>query len=80
MKMKGIILTGTSGAGKTTIVKELLASDDNYADARALTTRPKRDDDGGHYIYTDEVNFENSRGDFLTSTIYRNIGSKSRII
>lgn len=72
MKLKGIILTGTSGAGKTTIVKELLAGDDNYADARALTTRPERDDDEGHYIYTDEVNFENSRGHFLTSTIYRN--------
>lgn len=72
MKLDGIILTGTSCAGKTTIAKRLLDSGENYVDARALTTRPKRNDDEGHYIYTDELNFENLRGLFLTSTVYRN--------
>lgn len=72
MKLDGIILTGTSCAGKTTIAKKLLASGENYDDARALTTRPKRDDDEGHYIYTDELNFEKLQGLFLTSTVYRN--------
>lgn len=71
MKLNGIILTGTSGAGKTTIAQKILADSDNYADAKALTTRAKRDDDGGHYIYIDDLNFENLRPMFLTSTVYR---------
>lgn len=72
MKLKGIILTGTSGAGKTTIAKGLLKNSDIYADAKALTTRDCRDDDDGHYYYTDELNFENLRKLFFTSTVYRN--------
>ena len=72
MKLKGIILTGTSGAGKTTIAKKILADNEDYADARALTTRSKRDDDEGHYIYIDDLNFEELRVIFLTSAVYRN--------
>lgn len=71
MKLKGIIFTGTSGAGKTTLVNKILATSNEYRQAIALTTRQKRDDDNGQYIYLDELNFENTRSLFFTSTEYR---------
>lgn len=72
MKLKGIILTGTSGAGKTTIAKELLKNSDIYAEAKALTTQTRRDDSDGQYYHTDELNFENLRKLFFSSTVYKN--------
>lgn len=69
MKLNGIILTGTSGAGKTTIAKKILADSESYAEARVLTTRAEREDDEGRYIYVDDLNFEKMRVLFLTSTV-----------
>lgn len=71
MKLKGIILTGTSGAGKTTIASELIKDSNRYAVVRALTTREKREEDNGHYIYIDDLNFEKCRCVFFASTEYR---------
>lgn len=70
MGLKGIIITGTSGAGKSTIAEKLASEQSQYRIASALTTREKRDDDG-HYIYLDDQNFENCRPLFFTSTEYR---------
>lgn len=72
MKLKGIILTGTSGAGKTTLAEKLIERCDNFVEVRALTTRKKRAGDNGHYIYLDDLNFESYRKLFFTSTEYRN--------
>ncbi len=71
MELKGIILTGTSGAGKTTITQKLITNSNRYTVAKALTTRSKRKDDNGQYIYIDDLNFENCRKIFFTSTKYR---------
>lgn len=70
MGLKGIIITGTSGAGKSTIAEKLASEQSQYKIARALTTREKRDDDR-HYIYIDDQNFEKSRPLFFTCAEYR---------
>ena len=72
MKLKGIILTGTSGSGKTTIANMLLFDKNKQIEVKALTTRQKRKEDNGHYIYTDNLNYEELRKIFFTSTEYRN--------
>ncbi|MGN0401077.1 MAG: guanylate kinase [Acetatifactor sp.] len=62
MKQKGIliVLSGFSGAGKGTLVKELLRKYDNYALSVSMTTRAPREGerDGIEYFFTTRERFE----------------------
>lgn len=62
MEQKGIlmVLSGFSGAGKGTLVKELLKKYDNYALSVSMTTRAPREGerDGVEYFFTDTNRFE----------------------
>lgn len=58
MKYKGIIITGTSGAGKNKVTQSLVTKYDYFGQARTLTTRELKEDDDSRYIYIDEVNFQ----------------------
>ena len=71
-KIIGIILTGTSGSGKTTIAKELQNENSKYEYIRAITTRSAREDDNGHYLYISDQEFEERQHTFFTYTSYRN--------
>ena len=62
MAEKGIliIISGFSGAGKGTLVKELLKTYDNYALSVSMTTRLPREGErhGIEYFFTDKAGFE----------------------
>lgn len=62
MKRKGILIvvSGFSGAGKGTLMKELLKTYDNYALSISMTTRQPRtgETDGVEYFFSDRENFE----------------------
>ncbi len=64
MKHKGILIvvSGFSGAGKGTLMKELLKRYDNYALSVSMTTREPREDekDGVSYFFVDKETFERS--------------------
>ncbi|MBO5167360.1 MAG: guanylate kinase [Lachnospiraceae bacterium] len=55
-----IVLSGFSGAGKGTLMKELLKTYDNYALSISMTTRNPRpgEEDGREYFFTNKENFE----------------------
>ena len=61
--MKGIlfIMSGPSGAGKTTIVKGVLKNLEDLAFSISYTTRPKREgeEEGKDYFFVDESTFRN---------------------
>lgn len=62
MSYRGIILTGTSGSGKSTISAELSKKDIRFSQVQAVTTRKKRSDDKlGDYEYIDDESFRNAR-------------------
>lgn len=73
MKQKGIIITGTSGSGKSTIVEKIINDYPIFRQAKAITTRNSRPDDDDHYIYLDEANFDifEKQGYLITETKYR---------
>ncbi len=62
MADKGIlmIISGFSGAGKGTLVKQMLKTYDNYALSISMTTRSPREGerDGVEYFFTDKAGFE----------------------
>ncbi len=62
MRQKGIltVISGFSGAGKGTIVRELLDRYDEYALSVSMTTRSPRpgERDGVEYFFTDREHFE----------------------
>ena len=62
MKRKGILIvvSGFSGAGKGTLMKELLKRYDNYALSVSMTTRAPREGevDGESYFFVDKETFE----------------------
>lgn len=55
-----IVISGFSGAGKGTLVKNLLEKYDNYALSVSMTTRAPREGerDGVEYFFTDREHFE----------------------
>ena len=55
-----IVLSGFSGAGKGTLIKNLLKNHDNYALSVSMTTRTPREGerDGVEYFFTDKEHFE----------------------
>src|SRR5687768_8785213 len=64
--VQGIVLTGTRGAGKSVVAKELHAAGIG-AHVRSVTTRGSRADDAGHYEYLTAAAFdeEAAAGRFL---------------
>ena len=62
MKHKGIliVISGFSGAGKGTLVKQLMKTYDNYALSISMTTRNPRvgETDGVEYFFSTRENFE----------------------
>ena len=62
MEQKGIlmVLSGFSGAGKGTLIKELLKKYDHYALSVSMTTRSPREGEreGVEYFFTDREHFE----------------------
>ena len=54
-----LVLSSPSGAGKTTISREILANDQNIEMSVSMTTRPRRrgEVDGKDYNFTDMENF-----------------------
>lgn len=76
MVFDGIIITGTSNAGKSTIAKELCGSDSNgnpssFEVVSTVTTRKRRNDDFS-YEYTTDEEFANllAANALLTNTTY----------
>lgn len=69
----GIIISGTSGSGKTTISRNLVISNPEYEIVKAITTRDRREDDHDQYSYMSEIEFKKlkSSGRLLTSTKYQ---------
>ena len=68
-KGKLIILSAPSGAGKTTICKELLKNNDKWNFSVSATTRPKRENevDGEDYIFMAREKFDHKEkiGEFI---------------
>lgn len=73
IKRRGLmlVLSSPSGAGKTTISRELLAADDNLMLSVSVTTRPKRPGEthGVDYLFLDQAAFDATvaAGDLLES-------------
>lgn len=69
-----IVLSGPSGCGKDTVVKQILKTDDRFVLSVSATTRPKRpyETDGVDYIFlsTQEFISKISKGEFLEHTLY----------
>ncbi|MCD6253987.1 MAG: guanylate kinase [Thermotogae bacterium] len=69
--MKGIlyVVTGPSGVGKSTIIREVLKRFDNLVFSVSYTTRPKRpgEENGTDYFFVDQRTFMKlkDRGEFL---------------
>ena len=70
-KSKGdlIIISGTTCAGKGTVIKKLLANNNDIVLSTSYTSRPKRESeiDGVDYYFVSQEEFENKikNGDFL---------------
>ena len=70
-KRRGLlfVLSSPSGAGKSTIARMLLESDDGIAMSVSATTRPMRpgEVDGEHYHFVDDAGFDRlvADGEFL---------------
>lgn len=74
MEYQGIVITGTSGAGKSTIARTLCEKHDNFQLVEALTTREQREDDYAgmyQYISKDELETLEADGELLTKAEYR---------
>ncbi|KUK32881.1 MAG: Guanylate kinase, partial [Thermotoga sp. 47_83] len=59
MKGELFVICGPSGAGKTSIIKEVLKRLDNVVFSVSCTTRPKRpyEEDGKDYFFITEEEF-----------------------
>ncbi len=74
MDYQGIVLTGTSGAGKTSVARKLAEMGGGFTLVQALTTRKKRQGDAtGEYVYVSHEEFAKSdkQGDLLVKSKYR---------
>jgi guanylate kinase len=71
--VQGLVLTGTRGAGKTTVVRELCGSgDQHFEQPSGTTTRSPRSGDASEYVYVSESEFRRSveAGEFLVHSEY----------
>jgi guanylate kinase len=72
MGWRGIILTGTSAAGKTTLSALLRERQRSFEQVKAVTTRSARsDDEPGSYIHLAEEEFDRLGGDLVIWAGYR---------
>lgn len=71
MSFEGIIITGTSCAGKSTIANELCSNNDCFELVMAVTTREKREDDT-NFEYLEDNAFDEllNKGELLVNSIY----------
>ena len=64
-KRRGLmfVLSSPSGAGKSTIARNLLESDDEFSLSVSVTTRPRRSSeiDGVHYRFLSDIDFQRLR-------------------
>jgi len=70
----GIVITGTSVTGKTTVARKLVEINKGFALVQALTTRkPCEDDMTDEYLYLSEEEFSklDKQGDLLIKSKYR---------
>jgi guanylate kinase len=71
---KLFVVTGPSGAGKGTLIRELLARRDDLELAISATTRPRRpgEQDGREYYFLEEADFDRrvAAGEFLEHVVY----------
>ena len=73
MRYQGIIITGTSGSGKSTIAKLLSERISTCQMVKAVTTRSKRADDlSDFYEYIDNEKFQAIEKNLIVSANYRN--------
>src|ERR1017187_988824 len=73
MNPSWLILTGTSGSGKTTVASALSAASAKFKHARAVTTRTQREGDTGEYDYVSPEEFGKllDAGKLLVNADYR---------
>jgi deoxycytidine triphosphate deaminase len=72
MEYQGIVITGTSGSGKSTVAKLLSERNDSFQIVKAVTTRNKRDDDlPASYTYVDNEKFETIEKTLIVVAKYR---------
>ncbi|GEM_PF-884903 len=60
---KLLILAGPSAVGKTTVVKRLLSSSDEFGFLRSMTTRPPRTPGDTEYLYVTKEAFERAKAE-----------------
>lgn len=80
-----IVVSGSSGAGKNTVINHILAENDQYLLMQTLTTRQKRpgEQDGFPYYFVDEATFRQkiSEGEFYEyENVHGNLYGTSRRI
>src|SRR6185369_12792948 len=80
IKRRGLmlVLSSPSGAGKTTISREIMRGDSNVKLSVSCTTRKKRTGEVAgadyHFIDTDEFNIRINKGEFLEyATVFGNV-------
>ena len=76
MNYKGLAVTGTSGAGKTSVVDQLCDKFPHFRLVQAVTTREPRKDDNDKYLFLSDQDFQKleDTGSLAIRTLYR--GSK----
>lgn len=74
MEYKGIIITGTSGSGKSIVASKLCEKHDMFQRVQSTLTRKKRnDDESGAYVYLNKKEFSDleKAGKFVITSTYR---------
>ena len=74
MEYKGIVITGTSGSGKSAVARELCKKFNNFQRVQAVTTRNQREDDEPNiYVYLNKEEFEKleKEGKLMVKSEYR---------
>lgn len=73
MNYQGIVLTGTSGCGKTTIAKKLCELSSDFEKCKLITTRARRleEDDEYQFISVDDFLQKRADNSLFTDIVYR---------
>ena len=71
-KPRLIVISGPSGAGKTTIIRKLLPQDAHLELVRSVTTRKPRGNENGYFFVEDEASFRNWPEGYLEVNRYNN--------
>ncbi len=71
-KPRLVVISGPSGAGKTTIIRKLLPLDPSIELVKSVTTRKPRGNENGYFFVKDETSFRNWPGGYLEVNRYNN--------